>query len=574
MSKKMTMKKVTLEKYIPGLPEVKPRKPEEKPLSEEEVWKRIVLPKLEAWYNPSMVDHRFQRVPVKWGRETKWADSIVYRLRFGKKEPYIVVETKAEGEPADVLQAESYARFFRAPFFLITNGKYWLWFETGERPKESKQLPEGIMPKVFPVLKTKVEPFESLYEFKQVLRLCHNSIRNIEGYDPAASFDEMSKIVFIKMFDERRVDIEKKQNEYLFAIYPNETPEEVVARIRDLYEKSQENYQEIFKEAEREYPTLLRINLKDRTVFEVIKKLQKYSLLKTEVEIKGSTYETFLKGSFRGVLGQFFTPREVVEFMVHFVEPKRTHLILDPACGSGGFLVETMKAVWKQIDELYKKGVLENPVEEKQKFATQNLFGLDLNARMSWVSKMNMVMHGNGHGRIHHHDALVDSEKVRDRGIKPESFNVILTNPPFGSKVPDQKILVNYELGMGRKRQLTEVLFLERCLELLKPKGMLGMVVPDGLLSNVSLQYVRNFLDEQAIWKAVISLPLETFMPYGSGVKASLVFLQKKDAEGQLRQGEVFMANAQNIGYDATGRATGRKDLPYILKAYKSHGVK
>jgi len=185
---------------------------------------------------------------------------------------------------------------------------------------------------------------------------------------------------------------------------------------------------------------------------------------------------------------------------------------------------------------------------------------------------MNMVMHGDGHGGIFTHDGLKDSERIEtilDTVKKRGGFDIILTNPPFGSKIKNQDILAEYELGKGRKSQLTEVLFIERCLKLLKPEGILGIVVPDGVLSNTSLDYVRGFIRQNAVIKAVVSLPVETFIPYGSGVKASLLFLQKKDIEGKLKQGKVFMAIAENIGYDATGRATGKNDLPIILNDYK-----
>jgi len=228
-----------------------------------------------------------------------------------------------------------------------------------------------------------------------------------------------------------------------------------------------------------------------------------------------------------------------------------------------------MRAVWNHIDDLYRSGGIENPTEAKKDFATQNLYGIDQNARMSWVAKMNMVMHGNGHGLIHHHDALVDSEMVRDWGFKPDTFDVIFTNPPFGSEVTNQDTLVNYELRMGRKSQLTEVLFLERCLRLLKSGGILGIVIPDSVLTNTSLRYVRDFLKENSRIIAAVSVPRETFMPYGSGVKASLLFLQKKDLEGKVQQGDVFMAIAENIGYDATGRSTGKSDLSDILQKFR-----
>ena len=281
----------------------------------------------------------------------------------------------------------------------------------------------------------------------------------------------------------------------------------------------------------------------------------------------------FIKGTFTGKgLGQFFTPREIVEFMVDMVEPKRRHLIFDPACGSGGFLITCMNRVFDEIDELYRQRGLDNPKQEKWRFATQCLYGTDLNERMTWVAKMNMVMHGDGHGGIFTYDGLRDSERIEpilDIVRKGGGFDIILTNPPFGSKIKSQDVLAEYELGKGRKAQLTEVLFIERCLELLKPEGILGVVVPDGILSNTTSRYARDFIDQNGIWKAIISLPQETFVPYGSGVKASLLFLQKKDVEEKLKQGKVFMAMAENVGYDATGRATGRNDLPRILEVYK-----
>lgn len=423
------------------------------------------------------------------------------------------------------------------------------------------------MPKPFPIRKARMEPFRSLYEFRRVLRQCHHIIWRSEGYDPTECFDEMSKILFIKMFDERLVK-EEKQKKHKFAIYTNEPKEETVKRVQLLFEKAKKAFPEIFKEAEREYRKLVSVNLKDKTLYEIVEVLQGHSLLKTEVDVKGATYEFFLKGSFRGVMGQYFTPREIVEFMVHFVKPKRTYLVLDPACGSGGFLVEVMKTVWKQIDNLYKNGRLDNPSKEKKNFATQNLHGMDINARMSWVARMNMVMHGNGHGNIRHCNALVDAERARKWGFEPETFEIVLTNPPFGSRVTDQETLKNYELAVGRKSQLTEVLFLERCLLLLAPEGKMGIVLPDSILTNLSLKYVRDFIRKKAIIEAVVSLPIETFNPYGSGIKASLLFLKKKDVEGKMKQGDLFMANAHSIGYDATGRAVKKKDLPIILKKW------
>jgi len=555
--------------------EYKKKKPEEVVLED------IVIPFLREDLGYKLIDPRLQRVPIRFGRETKYADTVVYIIKNAKKIPHIVVETKAPNEPLDWEQAESYAQRLKAPYFLVTDGKIWHWYQTGERQGESKIIEKAPKPPVY-LEKEVLIAFEDLNELQRVVDRCHDIIRNEEGFDPTIAFDEMSKLLFAKMQDEREVEQGFKDDEnrtpksdYEFRIAKDELPEEVGLRIKEIFERAKNKYPEIFEGTTED---IKFIKLRFPTIFHIVQILQSYTLQETSIDIKGATYELFIKGTFTGKgLGQFFTPREIVEFMVDMVEPKRKHFILDPACGSGGFLIYSMERVFDEIDWLYRQRGLDNPRQEKWKFATRHLFGIDLNERMTWVAKMNMVMHGDGHGGIFTYDGLRDSERIQQildivkiRG----GFDIILTNPPFGSKIKNQDILAEYELGRARKSQLTEVLFIERCLKLLKPEGILGIVVPDGVLSNTSLQYVRDFIDKQAIWLAVVSLPQETFVPYGSGVKASLVFLQKKDIEGKLKQGKIFMAIADNVGYDATGRATGKNDLPQILQTYRKRFVK
>lgn len=550
--------------------EDKKKKPEEVVLED------IVIPFLREDLGYKLIDPRLQRIPIRFGRETKYADTVVYIIKNAKKIPHIVVESKAPNEPLDWEQAESYAQRLRTPYFLVTDGKIWHWYQTGERQGESKKIEKAPKPPVY-LKKEVLVAFEDLNELQRVVGRCHDIIRDEEGFDPTIAFDEMSKILFAKMQDEREVEQSFRDDEnrtpksdYEFIISKDELPEEVGLRIKENFKRAKNKYPEIFEGTTED---IKFVKLRFPTIFHVAQILQSYTLQETSIDIKGSTYEKFIKGTFTGKgLGQFFTPREIVEFIVDMVEPKRRHLILDPACGSGGFLIISMDRVSDEIDWLYRQRGLDNPEQEKFRFATKNLFGIDLNERMTWVAKMNMVMHGDGHGGIFTHNGLKDSERIRpilDIVKKKGGFDIVLTNPPFGSKVADQDVLVNYKFGMRRKRQLTEILFLERCLKLLKPTGILGIVLPDSILSNVSLEYVISFLDDQAIWEAVVSLPQETFVPYGSGVKASLLFLRKKDLDGKLKQGKVFMARAENIGYDATGRATGKNDLPQILESYK-----
>lgn len=300
--------------------------------------------------------------------------------------------------------------------------------------------------------------------------------------------------------------------------------------------------------------------------------MEPYTLLETGtdkhgIDLKGSMFEIFLKGTFRGPLGQFFTPREIIDFMVGVVEPRDNELVLDPACGSGGFLIGCMKKVWSDLHEKYIQGKLDDLDEQKESYAKSKLFGMDINERLAWVAKMNMVFHGDGHGGIVHSNALTST--TRNREIVGQWYDVLLTNPPFGSKISDPAILSDSQFKEVAKSKLTEVLFLALCIRLLKPYGRLGIVLPDGILTNSSLSFVRDFIRKETIVKAVVSLPQETFMPYGSGVKSSLLFAEKKNpSDPYHQQDRVFMAIAESIGYDATGRTTGKNDLPHILEEY------
>jgi len=547
-----------------------------KKMPEEVVLEDIVIPFLREDLGYKLIDPRLQKVPVRFGRETKYADTVVYIIKNARKIPHIVVESKAPGEALDWEQAESYAQRLGAPYFLVTDGKIWHWYQTGERQGESKKIEKAPKPPVR-MGKEVLVAFEDLNELQRVVGKCHDLIRNEEGFDPTIAFDEISKLLFAKMQDEREVEQGFKddakrspKSDYEFKIGKDELSEEVGSNVKDLFERAKNKYPEIFEGTTED---IKYIKLRFPTIYHIVEELQSYTLQETTIDIKGATYELFIKGTFTGKgLGQFFTPREIVEFMVDMVEPKRRHLILDPACGSGGFLITCMNRVFDEIDELYRQRGLDNPKQEKWKFATQHLWGTDLNERMTWVAKMNMVMHGDGHGGIFTHDGLKDSERIEpllNIVKKKDGFDIILTNPPFGSEIKNQDILTIYELGKGRKSQLTEVLFIERCLKLLKSEGILGIVVPDGVLSNITLKYVRDFIKEKSVILAIVSLPVETFQPYGSGMKTSLLFLKKKDELGKVKQGDVFMAFAKNIGYDATGRATGKNDLPPIRDEYK-----
>ena len=341
------------------------------------------------------------------------------------------------------------------------------------------------------------------------------------------------------------------------------------------------------------------INLKFNTAREIVKLLERYNLSDTSEDIKGIAFERFLGRTFRGEIGQFFTPRTIVEFMVRMVDPKEGDIICDPASGSGGFLIRFFEIVRQQIladaDRQYqefkaqveaksnlskekKAEMLRKKYDEIQEtldpkrrgsrlwnLANQYIYGTDANDRMARTSKMNMIMHGDGHGGVHHHDGFVNVN-----GIFEGRFDIILTNPPFGANVEESDIILEsdittdeeterlyirefgklyteaqarvraakgkpiaslFELPKDSKGRIgkikTEILFIERCLSLLKPGGRMGIVLPEGIFNNPSLAYVREFCEDRAYIRAVVSLPQETFFSIGASVKASLLFMQK-----------------------------------------------
>ena len=290
---------------------------------------------------------------------------------------------------------------------------------------------------------------------------------------------------------------------------------------------------------------------------------------------------------FKGKSGQYFTPREIVSFAVKMMDIKNDDLVLDPACGSGGFLLHALDEVRKQADEFY-------PHEEGKEetadyktfwhdFAQNNFFGIEINDSIARVAKMNMIIHDDGHTNVIGFDALEDVGKMTDknRGFAKNRFDIIVTNPPFGANVKrsEHPYLEKFALGQNGKKsrdnQKTEILFIERCIEFLKSgTGQMAIVLPDGILSNSTLQYVRDFLMERCKINAVVSLPQITFTHYGAGVKSSLVFCRKKDEKEKLGKYKIFMAIAEHVGYDATGRKD-KNDLPEIYKAYeKFHHAK
>lgn len=289
--------------------------------------------------------------------------------------------------------------------------------------------------------------------------------------------------------------------------------------------------------------------------------LESVNLGETDLDSKGRAFETFMGSFFRGDFGQYFTPRPIVKFIVDTLPIKHNSLVLDTSCGSGGFLLHALEKVRSQASDYYEEGTVEHH-RYWHDFAQRNLYGIEINEQIARTAKMNMIIHDDGHTNVVAADGLLPIEDVEDeegnvsqqgiysrtrnQGFQYDRFDFIITNPPFGSsvKLTEQAYMNQYGYALSRanwldlkskekKRtnQSTEVLFIEQCHNYLKAGGYLAIVLPDGVLTNSSLQYVRNEIEEKYRIVAVVSLPQTAFQATGAGVKSSVLFLKKYTTE-------------------------------------------
>ena len=413
-------------------------------------------------------------------------------------------------------------------------------------------------------------------ELRSAIRKCHQTLWEGGRRSPIAAFGEFSKLIFIKHRDEKDLD-RADGSPYDFQRRDGETAAELASRIHRLYQAEQAREPDVFTES---------INIDPPILTQCVEHLEGISLDRTELDTKGVAFEEFMGSFFKGDFGQYFTPRELIAFAVEILDPQRSHLILDPACGSGGFLLYALDHVRREADRRQTPGTIEH-FRFWHHFAQNNLFGIEVNDELARVAKMNMIIHDDGHTNIVGHDALDFPQNIefKNRKLAQGKFDLILTNPPFGAVIRrtekrdgylEQFDLMRYlgknypvrtemtgdETGArsvkARSSVKTEILFLERVHAFLKPNtGHAAVVLPDGILTNSSLQGVRDWLLTHFQLLAVVSLPQFAFQHYDAGVKASIVFLRRlKDGETVSDDEPILMALTENIGYDATGRKT------------------
>lgn len=403
------------------------------------------------------------------------------------------------------------------------------------------------------------------------IKKCHQTLWGGGKLSPPTAFGELCKIIFVKISDEQKH--RKNGDPYEFQIKTREPSSRLAERINALYDEQKKRDPEVFTES---------IKVDDRVLRTVVSHLEAINLNKTDLDVKGVAFEQFMDGFFKGDFGQYFTPRPIIEFCVKMMKPKQDDDVLDPSCGSGGFLLHALDYMRKQAGDYYEKGTVDY-FNYWHDFAAKHLFGIEINDEIARVAKMNMIVHDDGHTNVISHDALdsIDKMYARNKGFKAGKFDLVLTNPPFGSTISksEKPYLETFELGNTydkkgkktvRKNQNSEVLFIERIWQFLKEgTGKAAIVLPDGILTNSSMQYVRDFILEKFQLLAVVSLPQCAFAHFGAGVKASVVFVRKRRANEKPDDDEaIFMAAPELIGYDATGRKT-QSQLDQIVAKFE-----
>jgi type I restriction enzyme M protein len=551
-------------------------------------------------YAPSDCGPEF---PIKVGSARKRVDIAVFLPGAAHEQSNlrIAVETKKPGtSPRDrddgIGQLHSYmAACPNCAFGLWTNGDERYCFakrivngtisfdEIVDIPAAGQQESEAERPRRKDLMPAAADNL--LFAFRR----CHNYIAGSEGMQKPDSFWELLKLIFCKIEDERSGNI---QFYALSAeLSSNTAAGAAKTRIQRIFvEKVLKKYPTIFTAADRE------LNLKPIVIAYVVSQLQRYSLLASPVDVKGVAYEEIVGSNLRGDRGEFFTPRNACRMAVTMLDPRPNERLLDPACGTGGFLITAMNYALQQVEE-HERAQWGNPAagtdaereelyRKRSEYLSNRVFGFDLNPSLVRAAKMNMVMNNDGEGGLFRADSLSNPHtwdpEAAER-VPVGSIEVLFTNPPFGANIliEDRDVLAQYELAAMwdfdrdnsewkmrfmsdgqralQKSQPPEILFIERCVQfLVEGRGRMAMVIPNGILNNPALGYVRQWMMRNTQIIAVVDMARDLFQPKND-TQTSMVLMrrlsadERKLAESKRLDYPVFMAVTQKIGHDKRG---------------------
>ncbi|KAB0576119.1 N-6 DNA methylase [Helicobacter pullorum NCTC 12824] len=555
------------------------------------------------------------------GREKvrKQADLVVYK----ENKPVLLVEAKSPKESCkdNVAQTDSYAFAKEVRYSLTINGLRLILREYLAGNKKINLLDESIQTLhnnnykelISSISKANIntqiieskEPTENKIElnkikdYRQFFRSIHNIIRDSEKIDPVIAFDNFSKILYLILANE--MALKDKSIEHFESLEDFKTPSaKPIDLLNDWFCKAMNKY----------YPNIFgenaRIDLGFETIQKIFTKIKQYDFLiyDTSIDIKGRAFEEFLPSQLRGKgLGQFFTPRSIVKFMVALSDISHKDIILDFACGSGGFLIESFHILKKMLDEIPESSfhaigtTKENTLGQiKQK----QIFGIDAESKAVRIAKMNMFLWGDGDQIVRGNglsslDWYGNPYKVTEYDSLNDSggCTLILANPPFGLNEKDSTILQSFEIAKNKTSLSTQNLFIEKGIRLLRPSGRMLIVLPEGILSNPNDSFVRNFIYKNARIRAVIALPKHTFVQSGvDTINSVILYIEKyengifeqirkhtKDMESEkeiinaiseIVDYEIFLGTCQNVGFEPNGKILKQEksDLDILLEHY------
>lgn len=532
------------------------------------------------------------------------ADIIVYRDE-ACRDPFLVVENKKEAisdsaKKQGIEQLFGNANSLRIPTALFDCGTDSIFYDVAnylptEREKNRKGTRDAIPVQYGDIPEysfmagqpnNDISPVDAKrLEYK--IKKSHSIIWAGGKRDPLSAFDEWSKLMLAKVQDERNTPNNMPRR---FQLGTNESYIAVASRIHKL-----------FKEACSQDPTFfhedVKINLTDRKIEQVVAVLQDICITDSSVDNIGKAFEIFFGSVFRGELGQYFTMRQLARFTVAMLDIKQSDYVIDPTCGSGGFLLEVLLQVWNRLDNEYSgRKELERI---KNDFALSHVYGIEIHEILARICKINLLLHHDGHTNIEADKSCLDITFTKSRlNIKSNNFNVVVGNPPFGDKIKegdeDQlggNTLSNFELSNGSNQIPSEHIILERSIKWLCSEGVLGMVLPDGVFNNQGessfCPQMRRFLAKNGRILSIVSLPDYAFRKSGAQNKTSILFFRKYSYDEQVsfdnsydsyieigfnevealerairdNNYDVFMAEASYIGYTPTGISSQLNDL-------------
>lgn len=542
----------------------------------EEIVRQLWLYKLNKHYQYPL-DRMDIEKSIHFGREihAKAADIIIYKK--DKITPYIIIEVKSPTEKKGIDQLKSYLSAEGAEIGFWSNGKNHIILYRPYPKEFDDTLPDlplasQTIDDLLEAKKTLLDYTTTKADLKQIVESMEELVLAGAGVD---SFTEVFKLIYAKLYDEVEARLNRPDQEIYFRKYKD--PAKTYGVINDLFKNAMKKWPGTFYEQEN-------INLSPEHLSIVVGELEKARLFGSDLSIIDEAFEHLIPEVAKGKKGQYFTPRHVIAMAVKMLDPKKDEYLIDPAAGSGGFLISAM--YW--IRDKYLNG----KNEAMQEYAKEHVWGLDFAEEISKVSRALMLIAGDGRSHMFKLNTLdprewqgedsllldaraklktklLDLDNSADNAENQKTFHyfnfdVLLTNPPFAGEIKDSGILRQYFFGKKKGKLVNNIerhiLFIERTLDMLRPGGRMAIVLPQGVLNNTNMEYVREYLFDKARILAVVGLHGNTFKPH-TGTKTSVLFLQKwaKD-EKPPKDYPIFMAVSKKSGKDNSGDYIYKKD--------------